>query len=148
MKDTTGVKHDMLNEIARLAEKYELEAVYAFGSRAREVLALINGDISFLPDSLSDVDIGVKPEFGRNVSVSEKVDIAQGIEDFLNVSRVDLLVIPEVDPFVAANIIRGERLYCLDEYLADEYELFILRRAGDLLPLERERLALIMEDGA
>ena len=55
----------MVNEIARLAQVYALEAVYALGSRAREVLAL-----------------------------------------------------------------------------------FILRRAGDLLPLERERLALIMEDGA
>lgn len=138
----------MVNEIARLAQVYALESVYAFGSRAREILALFNGDIGVLSDSLSDVDIGVKPEFGRNLSVSEKVDIAQGIEDLLNVSRVDLLVIPEVDPFLAANIIRGERLYCRDEYLADEYELFILRRAGDLMPLERERLALIMEDGA
>ena len=138
----------MFNEIVRLAEKYKLEAVYAFGSRAREVQACLAGVMSFLPSSTSDVDIGIKPEFGRNLSVSEKVDIAQGIEDLLNVSRVDLLVIPEVDPFIAANIIRGERLYCLDEYPADEYELFILRRAGDLLPLERERLALIMEDGA
>ena len=52
----------MVNEIARLAQVYALESVYALGSRAREVLAL-----------------------------------------------------------------------------------FILRRAGDPLPLERERLALIME---
>ena len=74
------------------------------------------------------------------------MELSQELEDFFNVPRVDLLVIPEVDPFVAANIIRGERLYCRDQYLADEYELFILRRAGDLLPLERERLALIMEE--
>jgi len=59
---------------------------------------------------------------------------------------VDVVVIPEVDPFLAANIIRGERIYCRDKYSADEYELYILRRAGDLIPLERERISLIMEE--
>jgi uncharacterized protein len=58
---------------------------------------------------------------------------------------VDLVVIPEVDPFLAANIVRGERLYCKDIYEADEYDLYILRRAGDLIPFERERISLIME---
>ena len=30
----------------------------------------------------------------------------------------------------------------MDEYEADEYELYILRRAGDLAPLEKERISL------
>ncbi len=136
----------MDNMFHELADRYNLEAVYAFGSRAREILTIAAGHIGSLPDSVSDVDIGVKPASSTRLSVSQKVELAQELEDFFNVPRVDLLVIPEVDPFVAANIIRGERLYCRDEYLADEYELFILRRAGDLLPLERERLALIMEE--
>ena len=50
----------------------------------------------------------------------------------------------EADPFLAANIIRGERIFSKDTYLADEYDLYILRRAGDLIPLERERINLIM----
>ena len=58
---------------------------------------------------------------------------------------MDLIIILEADPFLAANIIRGERIYCRDEYEADEYDLYILRRAGDLIPFERERIALIME---
>ena len=37
-----------------------------------------------------------------------------------------------------------ERLYAEDEYLADEYELYIFRRAGDCAHLERERVALIL----
>ena len=49
----------------------------------------------------------------------------------------------EADPFLAANIIRGERLFCADVLAADEYELYVLRRAGDLAPLERERLSLL-----
>jgi hypothetical protein len=62
----------------------------------------------------------------------------------LGVNRVDLVSLPDADPFLAANIIRGERLFANDSYLADEYDLYILRRAGDLIPLERERQSLIL----
>ena len=33
-----------------------------------------------------------------------------------------------------------------DSYEADEYDLYVLRRAGDLAPHERERIALILGD--
>jgi len=61
----------------------------------------------------------------------------------VDIGRIDLVVLPEADPFLAANIIRGERLFPHDANAADEYELYILRRAGDLAPLERERQSLI-----
>ena len=60
------------------------------------------------------------------------------------ITRVDLTSLADTDPFLAANIVRGERLYAREAYEADEYELYILRRAGDLAPLERERMALIL----
>ena len=69
------------------------------------------------------------------------------IRDRFDVGRVDLVVLPEADPFLAVNVIRGERLFADDAYLADEYDLYILRRAADLLPLERERQRLILEGG-
>ncbi len=94
--------------------------------------------------SLSDVDIGVKPSLKIGFSVKEKVNLALSLEDLFSVNRVDLVVIPEVDPFLAVNIIRGERIYSKDEREADEYDLYVLRRAGDLVPLEQERIALIM----
>jgi hypothetical protein len=49
-----------------------------------------------------------------------------------------------VNPFVAVEVIRGNRLYCVDECRADEYELFVLRRAGDLAPFERERIKMVL----
>jgi hypothetical protein len=49
-------------------------------------------------------------------------------------------VLEQADPFLAVNIIRGERLFCSDEYEADQYELYVLRRAGDLAPFERMRI--------
>jgi len=137
--------HDFLE---RLAGDFRLESIYAFGSRAKDVAAVFDGRRGALQASQSDVDIGVKPEPGLSLGVSAKVELAQQLEDFLDVPRVDCVIIPEVDPFLAANIIRGERLFAKDGHAADEYELYILRRAGDCLPLERERLALIMGEKA
>jgi hypothetical protein len=77
------------------------------------------------------------------MSVREKVNLAMDLEEMLGVGRVDLVILSEADPFLAANIIRGERIFCRDPYLADEYELYILRRAGDLAPLELDRLSMI-----
>ncbi len=82
---------------------------------------------------------------GTTLSVYEKVRLALALEDLLGATRVDLVCLSDADPFVAANIVRGVRLYARDSYRADEYELYILRRAGDLAPLERERMALILE---
>jgi uncharacterized protein len=136
-------RRKILNQIA---EMFELSAIYTFGSRAKEVAEWLACDHSkFSISPLSDVDIGVRPSSVKVLSINEKVHLAIALEDFLSVSRVDLVVIPEVDPFLAANIVRGERLYCKDIYEADEYDLYILRRAGDLIPLERERISLIME---
>jgi uncharacterized protein len=92
----------------------------------------------------SDVDIGVRSRRGVTWSISDKVRLAQALEDLFACSRVDLVVLADADPFLAAEIIRGERLYAEDSYQADEYDLYVLRRAGDLAPLERERWALIL----
>ncbi len=136
-------RRKILNQIA---ERFELDIIYAFGSHAKEVAEWLDCDHSkFSISPLSDVDIGVRPSSVKVLSINEKVYLAIALEDFLSVSRVDLVVIPEVDPFLAANIIRGERIYCRNEYEADEYDLYILRRAGDLAPLERERISLVME---
>ncbi|MBW1793479.1 MAG: hypothetical protein JRJ38_03485 [Deltaproteobacteria bacterium] len=129
----------------QIAEKFGLDITYAFGSHAKEVAEWLKAERSGLSISrLSDVDVGVKPSSGRQLSVKEKVHLGMALEDLFSVNRVDLVVITEADPFLAANIIRGERIYCKDEYEADEYDLYILRRAGDLVPLERERISLIM----
>ena len=41
-------------------------------------------------------------------------------------------------------MIRGERLYAQDDHAADEYDLYVLRRAGDLAPFERARMAFVL----
>ncbi len=130
--------------LADLCRQFGIEILYAFGSRAREVKEWVEGKAEALPPGPSDVDIGVKEKPGVSLSVHDKVRLAIALEDLFGVSRVDLVCFSEADPFLAANIVRGERLYALDPLKADEYELYILRRAGDLAPLERERIALIL----
>jgi hypothetical protein len=91
-----------------------------------------------------EVDIAVLRTREHPLTARDRVRLMIALGDALNVSRVNLVILPEADPFLAANVVRGERLYAQDTYLADEYDLYILRRAGDLAPQERERIALIL----
>jgi len=131
-------------QIAALCQRFGLDILYAFGSRAQEVWAWLQGQRERLAPGPSDVDIGAKPAPGVTFGLREQVELGLALEELLGVAQVDVVSLREADPFLAANIIRGERLYARDPYQADEYELYILRRAGDLAPLERERLALIL----
>ena len=130
--------------VASLCRRSGVETLYAFGSRGREALAWVQGQSERMRGGTSDLDVGVRPLRGRTWALDDKVQMAIALEDLTGVARVDLVFLPDADPFVAAEIIRGERLYARDEHSADEYDLYILRRAGDLAPLERERMALIL----
>ncbi len=127
-------------QLADLCERFSIDILYAFGSRAREAAGFVLENRP-MTTSESDLDIGVLP--AHPLSIQQKVELTLLLEDFFGVNRIDLVALPEADPFLAANVIRGERLYERDAYQADEYDLYILRRAGDLIPLERERLDLI-----
>ena len=124
--------------------QFGVAALYAFGSRAKEVSRWFTGQRLRLGFSLSDVDIGVKAMVDVTWSVAEKVRLAVTLEDLLECPRVDLVALDEADPFLAAEVIRGERLFARDESAADEYDLYVLRRAGDLAPLEKVRMALVL----
>ncbi|MDD5207273.1 MAG: nucleotidyltransferase domain-containing protein, partial [Desulfobacterales bacterium] len=131
--------------LARLSKRYRLSAFYACGSRAKEAADIIRTGSGKLVESGNDVDIAVLPDANVVLSAREKVEITLEIEELLGAARVDLVILPEADPFVAVNAIRGERVYCSDEHRADEYELYLLRRAGDLIPLERDRIRMILK---
>ena len=140
----TQIEDGRMEACARLCREFEIDILYAFGSRSREVREWFEGTRAGLSPGPADVDIGVKPAPGVHLSVHDKVRLTLALEDLLGVTRVDLVSLADADPFLAANVIRGERLYARDDYQADEYELYVLRRAGDLAPLERERMALIL----
>jgi predicted nucleotidyltransferase len=130
--------------LKQICEQFGLLTLYAFGSQAKKIKNLVEGHKDALPLSSSDVDIGVRVLSVGKFSVTEKVNLALALEDLFGCKRVDLISLSEADPFLAAEVIRGERLFAHNEYEADEYELYVLRRAGDLAPLERERMVLVL----
>jgi len=130
--------------LKQICQQFGVHTLYVFGSQAKKVRDLVEGHENISPLTSSDVDIGVKMIQGREFSVTEKVNLALALEDLFDCKRVDLVSLSEADPFLAAEVIRGERLFTHNEHEADEYELYVLRRAGDLAPPERERMALIL----
>ncbi|MGH7553485.1 MAG: nucleotidyltransferase family protein [Longimicrobiales bacterium] len=132
-----------------LARRFGILDVYVFGSRAAEIAARVRGEVERPGGpSASDVDVGVRPRGGAHFSVDERVDFALALEQLFDVSRVDLVVLPEAGAFLALAVVSGELLYFEDGTDQADYQLYVLRRAGDLLPFERERRTLILEHGA
>lgn len=134
----------LADELSAVGARYGIAALYAFGSRAAEVAGRVRGQAVPSEFPGSDVDIGVQPASGRRLSGPERVRLALELEELLAARRVDLVVLPETDPFLALDVIRGELLYCADADQEAEDELYVLRRAGDLAPYARERWRLIL----
>ena len=130
--------------LERLCEQYHLVAIYVFGSRAPEIAARVRGERAQAEHPASDVDIGVLPARELGLSLDDKIHLATELEDLFGVDKVDLAVLPEAKPYLALDIVRGE-LLCVTA--ADEeanYQLYVLRRAADLAPHERERRRMIL----
>ncbi len=133
-----------LDKLVLLCKKYQVKALYVFGGRSADMLHAIQDDQYQLTPSQSGLDIGVLTN--HPFSIENKVSLTLDLENLFGIPAIDLFILQEVDAFLAANIIRGERVYAQDSYLMDEYDLFILRRAGDLAELERQRMTMILQE--
>lgn len=122
-----------------ICEHYGIDALYAFGSRADEIAALVQGDVASVSRGAADVDLGVLPRRGSLLDGDNRVTLTMALEDLLDVPRVDLIVLPEAGPFLALDIVSGELVCCANPIREAEYQLYVLRRAGDLAYFERER---------
>jgi len=136
------------NLLCDIARQYNLVALYAFGSRAAEVAARVAGKGVVVAFPSSDVDIGALPARGHRLTAQDRVRLAIALEDVLDVDRVDLVVLPEASPYLALDVVCGELLCVTDPDAEAAYQLYVLRRAGDLAPLERERRRMLLEEEA
>ena len=128
-------------QIEGIASLYGLQIIYAFGSRAKEALDMVDGRIKRLSGTSSDLDIGVKPLMP--MTVEDKIRVAILFEDLFDVNRVDLIVLPEAPVSLASEIVTGEILYAKDQTFEADYQLYILRQAADLFPYEQMKLEMI-----
>ena len=108
----------------------DVRALYAFGSR-------IDGTAR----SDSDLDVGVlyvSPQpLEKTVRLEETLYRAAG-------QPVDLIDAARASAFLALAVVRGDRIFTRHEVETDLFDLYVLRRAGDLLPFERSRCALVL----
>ncbi len=133
--------------LGNIAERYGLRDFYVFGSRADEIFARVRTGASADPLASSDVDIAVQPHPNITLTAHDRVRLTLELEDLFSAPRVDLVVLSEASPFLALEVIRGELLYTADEDAQAETELYVLRRAADLAPLQRERVQLVLKEG-
>ena len=138
----------LAGKLKALAVRYGLRDIYVFGSRAKEIAD--HGIAATEPASGAgpDLDVAVQPEGPRHLSARDRVRLAGAFEDLFRVARVDLVVLTEARPFLAAEIVSGELLYTADALRQAEHELYILRRAADLAPFHSERIDQILTSGA
>ena len=146
--DNLRKSRSLRSRLESFCNQHHVGILYVFGSRGTEIRKMLDEDAGVEPAKSSDVDIAVKLSGDRTLSVREKTELSVTMENLLGVDRADVISLSEADPFLAVNIIRGERLFCADQHEADEYELYVLRRAGDLAPFERMRIERIMDSSA
>ncbi len=122
---------DIFRLLVPALEKYQgLVGAYLFGSHATD---------EFSEDS--DIDIGLL--FEEPLSFRKLVEIQHAVEDAVGM-KSDVVDLRAASSFLALDIVRGIRFFCVDDYCCDQFELFVLSRAGDLAPFERRRRAAVL----
>ena len=131
-------------QVHNLCRSNDLIAVFAFGSRSVEAAARLRGENMPSERSDSDLDLGILLPQEVEFDLRQIINFAIAVEDLFNVPRADIVDLRSAPPYLALDAIRGERLYCAGTYETDVFELFVLRRAADLAPYERERRKMLL----
>lgn len=108
--------------------------LYLFGSRAGDgVEYLARRPVEAHG---SDLDVGVvfvTPQFDIHLLSSLQV----ALEDIFEPLKVDLVPLQRVDALFQFEAVSGHRVFESDSTRADEYELLVMRRAAELMPVQR-----------
>lgn len=126
---------DRRKALTIIREKYDLLAVYLFGSRADDGLRMMRGEP--IEVTGSDLDIGIvfsKTE--PNPLQLGGIQIA--LSDIFSPLTVDVVPLHRVDPLFQYRAIDGHRIIESDQHRADIFELEVMRRAAELLPIQRQ----------
>ncbi len=91
----------------------------------------------------SESDVGLGALFDGPTSLADRVRLETRLADALG-KHVDLVDAGACEAFLAFAIVSGERIYCSDLDRCDEFDLYVMRRAGDLEPFERQRRRMLL----
>jgi predicted nucleotidyltransferase len=127
MPDRRRVLEDVRAELGLLA-------VYLFGSRADDGMTVLEGDE--VDAAGSDLDVGIVFASGT-VPVELLGRLQVRFEEVFAPLRVDLVPLQRLDALFQFNAIDGHRVATGDAVAADYFELEVMRRAAEQLPIER-----------
>ena len=127
-------------DLITLCHRHGLLAIYLFGSRAVDGTRRLAGEVAL--DHGSDLDVGVVFD-GPFPQVPRLGGLQADLEDVFAPLRVDLVPLQRVDALFQYAAVNGHRVVVTDERKADLFELLVLRRAAEALPLERQRERLL-----
>ena len=105
--------------VAAISKYYpDVQAVYLFGSY---------GTDDYRPGSDLDVAVLLPVHVAKQVDFWEWADISNELAGIVGVPKVDLINLRRVSTVFRKEIIMAERrIYCTDEYAADEFEMLTL----------------------
>jgi len=112
------MKSNFLDSIESICRRYHIDALYVFGSRAKELANFASEKGEMASKKNVDVDLGVLPAQKHHLNVKDRVRLISDLEDLLGVCRVDLVIISEASPFLALDVISGEELYSAESLLS------------------------------
>lgn len=120
-----------------LAREHDLLAVYLFGSRAEDGRRLLAGEPVLAEGGEgSDLDVGVAfRELPYPPDALAWLQVA--LEDVFDPLRVDLVPLQRVDALFQYRAIDGHRAAAPDGTAASRWELVVMRKAAELLPIQR-----------
>ena len=120
--------------LEQICRDHGLLSVYLFGSRADDGQRLLAGEA--VSREGSDLDVGLvflDPEF----DAWELSRLQVAFEDLFEPMRVDLVPLQKVDAIFAFRAIDGHCIAETDTTRNAYYELDVMRRAAELLPIQR-----------
>jgi predicted nucleotidyltransferase len=122
-------------QLDRLCREHGLLAVYLFGSRADHGLRLLQGEK--VSGEGSDLDVGIVFR-GRDFDPSALYVLLGELEDVFSPLQVDVVPLQRVDALFQFSAIDGHRIATTNPDEADLYELAVMSRAEELLPIQRQ----------
>jgi predicted nucleotidyltransferase len=130
-----GPTGDRRASLQRVCVSHAVEAVYLFGSRADDGCHVLTGGV--VDAAGSDLDIGLL--FVAAAMDPDRLAALQvALEDVFAPLRVDLVPLDRVDALFQFHAVDGIRVYARDSGLVDRWELVVMRRAAELLPIQRQ----------
>jgi len=128
------VQETLNKRIVAVLERHpEVVGAYLFGSRGRgEETDGSDVDVAVLFEGPTDLE--------HTIALEDEIERSVGLP-------VDLVDVARAGAFLALDAIRGERIFERDGRRLDEFDLYVLRRAGDLAHFERERRRTLLAVG-